>query len=309
MKGIFFTLFLVGILALDFQQSTVSDSVRSSVYKAFSYKTFLNKTLRDASHNFVVPGLKQDYVPQGFGETSDWYLITGYYHPYKSSDKRNSMLFIINKSNGKLLKHLILPTDAHVGGVAGSSTDVFVCSSGKSIGRISISLLKKAVSGSSISFDKTYTTKTTCSFASYYHDTLFVGLFDESKKAEAYGYKVNASSLQVLYKYTIPKKVQGFTILGKNKIAVSQSYGRNFNSKLIIYEASNPYKDINLPKQKSKSYVLPPMSEAIFYGSDGNLYGLFESGSNYYYGGPKAKKASYCKHPMDHIIAVPASKL
>ena len=101
----------------------------------------------------------------------------------------------------------------------------------------------------------------------------------------------------------------GNTSISDTQIAVSQSYGRNNNSTLIVYTVASAYKSTDLTSATSTKYNLPPMSEGIFTGSDKNLYILFESGANYYYKGPKAAGASYAKNPMDRAIAVSISKV
>ncbi|MCQ2816565.1 MAG: hypothetical protein MJ252_04775 [archaeon] len=306
MKIICFSILIVGILSVNHQTSTVPNSVRQEVYK--KYTAFLGKTLPEANHTFIAPGLGQNYVPQGFGETPNSYIVSAYYSKYGSTAKQNSMLYLISKSTGKVTKALKLDTKGHVGGIAASSKNVYVCLD-KQIGSISLSTISKAKEGDLIKFAKKYAAKTTCSFASYYKDRLYAGSFDKSSAQNVYAYTVGDTSLTVKAKYKIPKKIQGFTVLSDTKIAASQSYGRGNDAALLVYTVSNAFKDIDLTSKSYKKYILPPMSEGIFKGSDGNLYIIFESGANYYYAGPKAKGASYCKKPMDRVVAVSIKKI
>lgn len=306
MKYICLVLLIVGTLSIDYQISTVPESVRKTVYS--HYDKFLNKTIKDNLHNFVLPGLGQDFVPQGFAETSDSFVVTAYYNKYGSSTTKNSKLYLISKSTGKVTRAVALDTTGHVGGVAASSSSVYVCV-GSAVGEIAISTIKNAKDEAKVAFKKKYSTLTTCSFASYYKDRLYVGSFDETSKQTVHSYTIKNGTITNMAKYIIPKKIQGFTVLSDTKIAASQSYGRNNNSTLIVYTVASAYKSTDLTSATSTKYNLPPMSEGIFTGSDKNLYILFESGANYYYKGPKAAGASYAKNPMDRAIAVSISKV
>ena len=311
MKAVFWALLFVCALAVNYQTSTVESGVlRKTVSK---YKIF-KRALQDAPHFFVVPGLAQGFVPQGFGETKDWFLVTSYYNKYNSKKTNQSMLFVVNKKDGKLAKALVLPTTGHVGGVAGTETDVYVCC-GKAVGRIAISAVKSAKNGGSIAFNKSLAMKTTCSFLSYFNSKLYAGVFDEDNKGTAYSYTIGKNSLTSKAKYVIPKKIQGMAWLSKTQVAVSQSYGRNTDSNIIIYTLKDKEynSSVDLTKKSGKYFkkiIAPPMSENIFRSVyDGNFYAIFESGSDFYYSAPKKAKESYCKKPTDRILAIPTKKL
>lgn len=306
MKSIILAILLVGALSVDYQVSTVPSSTRKTVYK--NYAKFLNNTLKDNLHNFVIPGLGQDFVPQGVAGTKEFIIFTAYYEKYGSSTKKNSMLYLVSRSTGKVAKAVKLDTTGHVGGVAATDKNVYVCLD-KKLGEISLSTIVNAKDESVIGFKTKHSLPSTCSFASYYKDRIYTGTFNNSTKQTAYGFTISGGKLTLKAKYIIPKKIQGFSVISDTQIVVSQSYGRNSDSSIIVYTVASAYKGGDLTTAKKKEHTLPPMTEGIFTGEDGNLYIIFESGANSYYAAPKNKKDNYAKNPMDRIVAINKSKL
>lgn len=66
------------------------------------------------NHQTQKPSLGNNWVPQGLAENRDYYFISA----YDGNHRLNSLIFVINKTNGKYLKSLILPRQSHVGGLA-----------------------------------------------------------------------------------------------------------------------------------------------------------------------------------------------
>jgi len=218
---------------------------------------------------FIIPGLKQNAVPQGIGyiESLDWIIISHYL-----SDGRSSCLTAVDIQTGKLVKTLWLLDQngntftGHVGGVCASLKHIWVAS-GSGLHSLLISDFIKAADNSSLKFKEYFETETRASFASYsYSDNVvWVGEFAyypnsgrryETKKPHhlknrdgklvhgwALGYKLDpeTDSLRKTqapdYILSIPDKVQGLAFFN-NFLALSTSYGRNNNS--ILYIHKNP---------------------------------------------------------------------
>lgn len=302
------------------QQGTVSDSdIKQTKSK---YKSFFANVVTDKKHHFVIPGLQKNYVPQGLGETKDWFLISAY---YGGSSKKQSMMFVVSKATGEVLKAITLPTFAHVGGIAASSKKVFICSDGTTAGAISIDRIKEAQNETALAFEHNFKLKSKCSYAAFSGGLFFAGTFEEKKNGVVYGYKESNGKMVAQKKFIVPSKVQGIAFLDSNNVVLSRSYGRKaslftmftfmaqldkYTIKPTMFSADGSgIPTLNLVTMKSSKMKLPPMSEGILKSStDSNLYVIFESAAAKYYSSPKSKSKTYCKFPMDRIVAYRASK-
>ena len=292
----------------------------------------------------IVAGLEQGLVPQGLAYYKDknWMLIT-YYH----EDKKPSVLSVTDLSTGKLVKAMELyknettPYTGHAGGVAVSKNHVWV-SSEKSAYRIKLEDVEKAKDGDKLIFAEIIPTETNASFVTYADGILWVGEYarydhrtDSSHRmrtrdkmnysAWVAGYKLNADDTIDTsrmseqgkaipdYILSIPNEVQGMTVVG-NRIALSQSGGRDIESRLPTYEWSldepphamtdkfgnEPVPIWFLDGQNMRNLlVIPPMSEGLFE-HDGHLYVLFESAANMY------RDSAY---PLDEVYMIDTKAL
>ena len=292
----------------------------------------------------IVAGLEQRLVPQGLAyyKDKDWMIIT-----YYSEDKKPSVLSVTDLSTGKLVKAMELykdgstPYTGHAGGVAVSKNNVWVASE-KSAYRIKLEDVVNAKDGDKLVFEETIPMETNASFITYADGILWVGEYarydvktDSSHRmrtrdkmnysAWVAGYKLNADDTVDTgrmseegkaipdYILSIPNEVQGMTVVG-NRITLSQSGGRDIESRLATYEWSSD----EAPHAKTEKFgsepvpvwfldgqnmrklmVMPPMSEGLFE-RDGRMYVLFESAANMYRDGA---------YPLDKVYMIDTKAL
>lgn len=94
------------------QESVVGDIKKSNAYKIYS--DFFRRVDYTSNKNFIIPGLNSSMVPQGMCDAGSYILISAY---DKEKDK-NSCIYVINKSTGKLVKTVYLyDSKSHVGGL------------------------------------------------------------------------------------------------------------------------------------------------------------------------------------------------
>ena len=146
---------LFGLVAVPAEAASVSTGAR--IYSDFKtspaynkYKDFAN--LYVSKYSIPVPGLAHTdvngtdcttMVPQGICFADDYMVLSA----YDSAGSRNSVLYVISNTDGKnrqYLMTLVLPTKAHVGGVAFDGTYLWV-SNGKSVSSIKYSTLNSTV--------------------------------------------------------------------------------------------------------------------------------------------------------------------
>lgn len=291
---------------------------------------------------FLVPGLKNGLVPQGmcYIHSKSLFVISCY-----SDSSGTSMLLLIDANNGKFTKAVKLLNEdgsaytGHAGGLAASENSLWVVTS-EVAQRLQIDDLMNAKSMDEIKFTDRFHTGTRASMANCVDNVLWVGDFYEKggkynteeshhmktpdgteNHAWVVGFKLDTANKNELkasayqgpskpstpdYILSIPDRIQGITQLKSGEFALSQSYGRNNDSSLLIYKSVLDSKadsnvkingtDVPLWYLDSKTLVknitAPPMLEALEQ-VDGNIYTLFESGCNLY--------RDTAKNPMDEV--------
>ena len=273
------------------------------------------------SKKIVIPGLKYTlsknnstgkyavvsdrYVPQGICIAGQYILISAYDY----NGVYNSVIYVLNVATNTFITTIILPSKDHCGGVAYDTKNsyIWVCT-GSKVSGFSYNLLSEAVTGVTgqsgadtkihaidlTSFAKKYTVKTTASYCTYFDGKLWVGQFSENSTSNIYAYTVNlnSGSLTTDYIMEAPQKTQGIAFYKQGTtvyLAVSTSYGRCNDSKIIIYcpSYSSPqtvsgqsYKRI-LKNDRVGEKTFSPMTQGI--AISGNMvYVLLESGATVY---------------------------
>ncbi|MGG1517761.1 lamin tail domain-containing protein [Paenibacillus oryzisoli] len=126
-----------------------------------------------------IPGLAQNFVPQGIGYVSseDWYLISAY-----RQDGKPSMLSVVDASTGQKVKAMSIyfsdgrPYPGHAGGVTVSASNVWISSDGY-LYRIPLQDLIDVSDGSPIHIQDKFATGTRSSYATYDNGVLWSGEF------------------------------------------------------------------------------------------------------------------------------------
>ena len=264
---------------------------------------------------FAVPGLQDDFVPQGlcYVEDLSLYAVSG----YVKGD--NSRIYLVNDKTGEAKKLILKDFDLHAGGIASYKDSVFVSAGGNEnegghIYHISTDILRKAKDGDTVSFDGKFKVPTRASALYASDDMLFVAEFYEKRdypsnkehhqkgnKAWACGYKLPLNAdyesgelLTPDVVLSIPDKVQGLSVTDSGKVVFSTSYGRKNDSVLYIFA---PYEEwdsttVKIGEREVPLYIstketrllkttIPTLSEGIDF-HDGRLYILFESGAEIY---------------------------
>lgn len=238
---------------------------------------------------YDIPGLQTDYVPQGIcllkNKNYTYRLITA----YDCTNRENSCLYVIT-NHGEHIKTLFFNNSVgvHVGGVTSdaSGSYVYVCDSKNNIIRIYDSnsihistndqLLEEVIS---------YPIENVPSFISYdfFNDSILVGSFSLQNNSKLVEYSLNFEKLNEI---SIPKQIQGITRLSTGEFVLSQSYGSNNDSYLLIGNIDNK-------EFKCTSKIkLPPCLEEIYSTDNDNIFLLFES----------AAKRFKSKNPIDKVI-------
>jgi hypothetical protein len=219
-----------------------------------------------SSQGAIIPGLVEDFVPQGmaYDKDEDWIIITSY-----MEDKRPSTLSIIDASTDHLIKYVNLydgnvPYNGHAGGVAVSKDHVWIAS-GSTIYQLSKADLINAPDKGGVSFESKFATVTNASFTNYADGVLWVGEYyfpptyttaashklltrdNTYQYAWVAGYRLD-SQTDVLPSgkndgtntvvpdmiLSVPDKIQGMAMLN-DSIMLSQSYSRSRDSNLLKY--------------------------------------------------------------------------
>lgn len=223
---------------------------------------------------YPIPGLSTTYVPQGIcllkNKDYTYRLITA----YDASNCKNSCLYVIN-TNGEHIKTLFFDNSIglHVGGVTSNNfgSYVYICDSMENRIRIySADLIHTSLDGEIIKELLSYPVEYIPSFISYdnSNNCFWVGSFSLSTNSQLVQYSVNFEKTN---EFSIPKQIQGMTILSTGNFLLSQSYGCNNDSSLLIGHIDN--KEF---KCDSK-IILPPGLEEIYCTENDNIFLLFES--------------------------------
>ena len=266
-------------------------------YTRINVRYFINKDKYTESFNIY--GNKDGYVPQGlaYNEKYDIVLQTSY-------SKSISKIFITDFKSKNLIKELKLinkdgsNNNKHVGGIASYNSYIIISNDYE----LDIYDLDEALNtnNDSIKAIKEIKIPIRGDFCYYNNDIIWIGEFYlkpfydlDDGNPDLYGYNVsnNINYNKPDYKFSLPKAVQGMSILPDGVFVFTQSYTYLTNSYLSFYKDlvnadSNKFNN----KNRKDVIKLPPMAEGIFY-KDGYLYILYESSSDkYFLADPKQDK-------------------
>lgn len=234
------------------------------------YEEFFNLS----EPGFIIPGLHQDLIPQGFAylEEKDWLFMS-----YYCDDDGRSAVSVVDAKTNIFLKAIFLsntdgsPYTEHAGGLAVNSKYLWV-SSDSTLYYMDIEKVFCASSNSEVSFDGTIPVDVNGSFTKVTDNILWVGEFAHStnyttkdshhmktrtnvtQKAWVTGYELDPKTkffpediekteddIPVPdYILSIPYRIQGLAVQ-KEAIILSESYGRTADSHLLVFK--NPLFD------------------------------------------------------------------
>lgn len=260
----------------------------------------------------VIPGLANTNVggfsstsmcPQGITFAGDYLLMTA----YDIAKEEQSVIYCMNKKTGELLTTLILPTNAHVGGITYDGKNVWV-TTGTRISALWYSDIKDAArSGkpyAEVSFHSVCKVGISASYITYYNNKLWVGSYDELSTTKLYNFYVDDfgtyMELEKVDTMSMPTRVQGIAFTEDGLMILSRScqlYAglRGYMRQIDVYQPDLSQEgsgSIDLGSCVKFEYV-PSMNEGIAI-NGGYLYVLFESAATSF------ENASY---RMDRICA------
>lgn len=269
---------------------TASEKKRRAASEAV-YKKYTNLIKSKDKSKYALKKLK-NYVPQGVCVVGNYLIVSMY---YKNLSK-NSILLLYNKTTGKYVKKIVLPSKDHVGSITNVKGRLVVglCSISTTdyVAVINASKLKKAKNGKKIKYDDIIKIPGYADFAAFDGTIFWAGHSANISAPTMYGYKVKVKKKKLVftkkYSYVVPSNTQG-VIVNKGKgskrtFVFSQSYGRLEDSSLITYSVK--IKKTNSLKKAKKIKLLPSMSEGIYMDGKGYVYTVFESGAGLYCSDP-----------------------
>ena len=325
-------LFLVGCDATPFdlfvctQEAVCQTAIDRSLY------VFLE---HGQDTGIVVPGLRQNFVPQGiaYWPERNWFLLSGYFAPV--SQQLSSVILAVDGRTGKMTGEYTLQDldgktyNGHFSGVTVGESDLFVTGS-YCLYRIPLGEFARVGRKGSLQVSQELSVSTAAASCVYANGILWVG---EHYHAKAYplkgehvmrgndgqiysawliGYQITKQGeLTPCAVYSIPDRIQGVAVSEDGKVVLSQSYGRTNPSAILIYQ--NPHirqpdawvqaDGLQVPlwfldsTNGVESMDAPPMAEGCCY-VDGFVYVIFESAA-YFYRAFMPENPSL--HPIDSI--------
>ncbi len=266
--------------------------------------------------SYVIPGLINTNVggfqsstmcPQGITFAGNYLLISA----YDLSAEELSVVYVVDKKTKELLTTLVLPTNAHVGGICYDGKSIYL-TTGSKVSAFWFSDIKAAIKTGkpsvNVSFHSVCKVGLSASYITYYRDKLWVGSYDELKSTKLYSFYVDDFDDYVTLtksdEITMPTRVQGIAFTKDGYMLMSRScqlykglrgYMRQIDVYLPEYsEEDSGSMDIG---DSLKTVEVPSMNEGI--AIDGNyLYVLYESAA--------FQDASY---KVDRITAFEVKKL
>ncbi len=262
---------------------------------------------------FDVQGNTNKYVPQGMTYSKKYNVVlqTSY-----SAKNDVSMLYVVDFSNGKLIKSLKLhdingkDDKSHVGGIANNDNTVWITSDYK----VREYSLDDIMSTNNNFIQSRADTKLGIrgDFCYYGDNTLYIGDFclapfykvpNNNPLLLAYDTETDYNYDEPDYIMSLPKMVQGMTIMPNKSFVFTCSFTNLIKSDMKIYSNvldekadTYTYKGREVPYYKFnrnnniRTVKFPPMAEGIF-NIDNDIYILFESSSDkYFFAIPKMKK-------------------
>ena len=219
-------------------------------------------------------GENTDYTPQGVCTVNGAKFITEY-----KDDKKPKLIYIDRQGNRKVLD-LDLPEDTHAGGIAYMNGKLYISSKDDKVAVFDYNQVITSSEGKKL--EPSYILDLNIPKASYlttYNGKLYVGTFDKKKNGVLKEYADVNGELSELNSFAVPPKIQGVTFAetksGETKMFLSQSFNRNKDSKILIYDY-DPGAFI-YSENKAETITAPPMLEQISFNPDGKMDCLFES--------------------------------
>lgn len=317
-----------------------------SVVKNGDYSRY-SEYISTAEEAYLIPGLNEGFIPQGMDVwcERELLLISGYFKSTIYSP--SSVIFAIDMNTGEYVNHYLLKDKdgsyytGHAGGIAVTPKNLFISSGGKLL-RIPLSQLRDSEGGEALTVTEKISVPVRASFCNFSEGVLWVGDFRDEESGDystpewrhlsdgtgkiwgawCVGYHLDECDSEISAqrlvdsseKFATPDMVlgiedhiQGFSVT-KNRIALSQSYGRKNDSKILIYDnildtpANSSVKlgDNDVPvwflSDALTAYTAPPLSEALSV-KNGVLYILYESGATYY-------RSFGAKYPTDRVWSI-----
>lgn len=245
--------------------------------------------------SYVIPGLVNTNVggfnstamcPQGITFAGDYLLMTA----YDLANEELSVIYCIDKKTKELLTTLILPTNAHVGGICYDGESVWL-TTGSKVSALWYSDIEAAVQSGKpyveVSFHSVNKVGISASYITYYNDKLWVGSYNELKTTKLYSFSLDDFDTYVTLtkedSMTMPTRVQGIAFTEDGYLILSRScqlYSglRGYMRRIDVYKpelSEEGSGSIDLGSCVKYEYV-PSMNEGIAL-SGGYLYVLFES--------------------------------
>lgn len=271
-----------------------SDETAFQTSNAYNKIPFFKNNV-DYSKSYIIPGLITTNVggfssstmcPQGITFAKGYLLISA----YDLSDEENSVVYVLNKKSKELLTTLVLPTDAHVGGICFDGKYIWL-TTGSKVSCFPFSDVTAAVKSkepfSNISFLSVCKVGIATSYITYYNDKLWVGSYDELKTTYMYSYSIDDfdTMVELTKEDTIkmPTRVQGIAFTENGYLILSRSCQlykglRGYMRRLDVYQPDFFDEDAvtkSLGSCLTHVYT-PSMNEGI--AIDGsNLFVIFES--------------------------------
>ncbi|MGF7143093.1 hypothetical protein HNQ56_001515 [Anaerotaenia torta] len=245
--------------------------------------------------SYVIPGLVNTNVggftstamcPQGIAFAGNYLLMTA----YDLAGEELSVVYCMDKKTRELVTTLILPTNAHVGGICYDGKNVWI-TTGSKVSAISYSDIKAAAKSGEpyveVNFHSVCKVGLSASYIAYYNDKLWVGSYNELETTKLYSFSIDDygsyAELTREDTMTMPTRVQGIAFTEDGQMIISRScqlYAglRGYMRRIDVYRPDLSMEgsgSIKLGSVVKYEYV-PSMNEGIAL-DGGYLYVLFES--------------------------------
>lgn len=234
------------------KQSTVTSptlfKTKQKLQKSSAY--LLNKDFKSAlnySKSYVIPGVSgtdvdgfysKNMCPQGITFAGSYLLISA----YDKKKEENSVIYVMNESDRKLVMTVILPNKTHAGGIAYDGTNIWVTQT-NTVRSISFSGIKSAISKGQKEYLASFNTVCTLTHKAgsltYYKSKLWVASYDELKSGYLGAYSINKKSgspeLKLVTLTRIPTRVQGLEFTSGGKLILSRSCQTNATQRGFLH--------------------------------------------------------------------------
>lgn len=245
---------------------TQTDMVAGNLLDEWQLRDFY----ANSEEGFVIPGLKEGFVPQGifYEKEHDIFLISGYY-----KEKAQPSRIILVDGEGNFVKSVgckgkVNKATGHFGGIAVFKDNVYIATT--SVTHVlSLSKILEADDDTYVPIEAELYTDTTCSYVNVCGGILYIGEFTDinftdikeatniyrAKNGEVYYSRVNAFILDENSEWgikadkidsegnmipdfalTSPFKVQGMSVLDDGRILYTASSTPITNSRAYLYE-------------------------------------------------------------------------